>query len=216
MKKTLFILLSLFFINCGSQKEKKFNLDFESYSHRYLFPTDWMEWGDYSLQADTIIVHSGKFSGKIKSKKEVGSFGSIAYKIPANYKGKSIQLEGYMKIKNVENGFGGLLLRIDGNQTSLGFDNMESQNINGTKDWQKYSINLPYPEEAETIYVAGILTRTGEAWFDDYWMNYRKITIPDGKGGTKKIASLVDFVKYRHGELSLIVPKRHRDLKEEE
>ena len=62
----------------------------------------------------------------------------------------------------------------------------------------------------------GMFSKLGEAWFDDYWMNYRKITIPDGKGGTKKIASLVDFVKYRHGELSLIVPKRHRDLKEEE
>jgi len=127
-----------------------------------------MEWGDYSLEADTIIVHSGKFSGKIKSKKEEGLFGSIAYKIPANYKGKSIKLEGYMKIKNIENGFGGLLLRIDGNQTSLAFENMERQNINGTKDWQKYSITLPYPENAETIFIAGIMTGTGEAWFDDF------------------------------------------------
>ena len=115
MKQTILIILSLFCFNCASQTVKKFNLDFESYSERYLFPTDWMEWGDYSLEADTIIAHSGKFSGKIKSKKEGGSFGSIAYKIPANYEGKSIQLEGYMKIKNIENGFGGLLLRIDGN-----------------------------------------------------------------------------------------------------
>lgn len=45
--------------------------------------------------------------------------------------------------------------------------------------------------------------------FYDYWMNYKKITIPDGKGGTKKITSLKDFVKYRNGDASLIVPKHN-------
>lgn len=53
----------------------------------------------------------------------------------------------------------------------------------------------------------GMFSRLGEDWFDDYWMNYRKITIPDGKGGTKKISNLRDFVKYRYGDTSLIVPK---------
>ena len=32
--------------------------------------------------------------------------------------------------------------------------------------------------------------KLGEEWFDEYWMNYKKITISDGKGGTKKISSL--------------------------
>ena len=105
---------------------------------------------------------------KITSDKSGSSFGSIAYKIPANYDGKSIQLKGYMKIENVENGFAGLLLRIDGNGGSLAFDNMQSQNINGTKGWQEYTITLDYPEEAENIFIAGILVGKGEAWFDDF------------------------------------------------
>ncbi|MFI1744322.1 S41 family peptidase [Thalassobellus sediminis] len=168
MKQTILIILSIFCFSCSSQTEKKFNLDFETYNSTYKFPKDWFQWGDYNLSADTIYAHSGKFSGKIKSTKKGGSFGSIAYKIPANYKGKSLQLEGYMKIKNVENGFGGLLLRVDGNRKVLAFDNMKNQKINGTKDWQKYSITLSYPENAENIYVAGIITGTGEAWFDDF------------------------------------------------
>jgi hypothetical protein len=53
----------------------------------------------------------------------------------------------------------------------------------------------------------GVFSKLGEKWFDDYWMNYKKITIPDGKGGTKKISNLKDFVKYRKGDVSLIVPK---------
>jgi C-terminal processing protease CtpA/Prc len=73
-----------------------------------------------------------------------------------------------MKIRNVENGFAGLLLRVNGNENILAFDNMHDQNISGTEDWQKYSIKLDYPEDADNIFIAGILTGKGEAWFDDF------------------------------------------------
>jgi hypothetical protein len=55
----------------------------------------------------------------------------------------------------------------------------------------------------------GLFTKLGESWFDDYWMNYKKITIPDGKGDTKKISTLKEFVTYRNGDVSLIVEKRN-------
>ncbi|HOW74337.1 MAG TPA: EcoRV family type II restriction endonuclease [Candidatus Competibacteraceae bacterium] len=55
----------------------------------------------------------------------------------------------------------------------------------------------------------GIFSKLGENWFDDYWMNYKKIIIPDGKGGTKKISTLRGFVEYRNGDVSLIVEKRN-------
>ena len=57
-------------------------------------------------------------SGKITST-DNGNFGIMAYKIPTNYKGKKITLEGYMKIENVVDGFAGLLLRIDENGVFL-------------------------------------------------------------------------------------------------
>jgi len=59
----------------------------------------------------------------------------------------------------------------------------------------------------------GMFAKLGEKWFDDYWMNYRKITITDGKGGTRKISSLKDFVKYRKGDVALIVPKKNTKAK---
>jgi len=59
----------------------------------------------------------------------------------------------------------------------------------------------------------GMFSKLGEEWFDDYWMNYNKIIIADGKGGTKKITTLKDFVKYRNGDISLIVPKNNRLVK---
>ncbi|MEA1053623.1 type II restriction endonuclease, partial [Lamprobacter modestohalophilus] len=59
----------------------------------------------------------------------------------------------------------------------------------------------------------GMFSKLGEEWFDDYWMNYKKITIPDGMGGTKKIASLKDFVNYRKGDVSLVVSKHNSATK---
>jgi hypothetical protein len=56
----------------------------------------------------------------------------------------------------------------------------------------------------------GMFSRLGEAWFDDYWMNYGKITITAENGQTRKITGLGDFVKYRGGDVGLIVPKARR------
>lgn len=57
----------------------------------------------------------------------------------------------------------------------------------------------------------GMFSRLGESWFDDYWMNYNKITAFDEKGKTRKITSLKDFVEYRKGDPLLIVPKHNRE-----
>ena len=174
MKNLIAILiLTSFIIRGQAQSEQKFNLGFEKQPNIIELSDGWFKWGDYTLIIDT-LSKTGQKSGKITSTNN-GKFGSIAYKIPANYTGKSIVLEGYMKIKNVENGFAGLLLRVDGNNKPLVFDNMQNQNISGTKDWQKYTIKLDYPKDAENIYIAGILTGKGEAWFDDF------VLLIDGK-----------------------------------
>ena len=170
MNKILIALLTIISFNCQGQETEKFNLGFENQKEEKSFSDGWFKWGNYELAIDA-IAHSGKKSGKITSDATGSSFGSIAYKIPANYEGKKIKLEGFMKIKNVENGFAGLLLRVDGNGSSLAFDNMQSQNITGTRDWQKYNITLNYPEGAENIFIAGILSGKGEAWFDDFTLS---------------------------------------------
>ena len=55
----------------------------------------------------------------------------------------------------------------------------------------------------------GMFSKLGEKWFDDYWMNYRKITVTDSSGNTKKISSLREFVDYRKGDASLVVDKHN-------
>lgn len=172
--KQLLTFLAIIFLFHPSVAQEKFNLDFEKKSNARDLPDGWFKWGNYELCTDE-IAHSGKFSGKVSSSEYGESFGSIAYMIPARYKGTNIVLEGYIKTKDVHNGFAGLLLRVDGSNGSLAFDNMQQNGVKGTTDWEKYRILLSYPEAAEKIYVAGILVGSGEAWFDDF-----KLTI-DGQ-----------------------------------
>lgn len=164
MRQLLTFLLALALVPCFAQPSEKYNLGFETRNTEPL-SVGWFQWGTYSLSIDS-QSHSGNYSGKITSSQ--GSFGSIAYRIPANYTGKSITLRGYIKTKGVSDGHAGLLLRLDRNQESLAFDNMRNNPIKGTTDWQAYEITLPYPKEADAIYVAGILSGKGEAWFDDF------------------------------------------------
>ncbi|KAB5487526.1 MULTISPECIES: S41 family peptidase [Flagellimonas] len=166
MKLFTSVLILIISISCRGQVEEKFNLGFEDQETGNDLSDGWFQWGDHILTIDS-MAHTGARSGKITSTQN-GDFGSIAYKIPAKYQGKSITLEGYMKTKDVHDGFVGLLMRIDGNGSALEFDNMQKQNITGTNDWTKYTITLPYPKGAEYIYVAGILVGKGEAWFDDF------------------------------------------------
>lgn len=167
MNKILSALLAILSLYCQAQKVDKYNLGFENQKDERMLSDGWFKWGTYELKIDS-SAYSGKRSGKISSDQTGSSFGCIVYKIPASYKGKKIKLEGSLKIKDVENGFAGLLLRVDGNGTTLAFDNMRNQNLTGTKEWQKYTITLDYPKQAENIYIAGILSGKGEVWFDDF------------------------------------------------
>jgi hypothetical protein len=56
----------------------------------------------------------------------------------------------------------------------------------------------------------GMFKNLGEAWFDDYWMNYGKITVADDRGKSKAIRNLRDFLKYRGKDPKLAYPKAKR------
>jgi len=56
----------------------------------------------------------------------------------------------------------------------------------------------------------GTFSKLGEKWFDDYWMNYKKITLTDSNGKMKKISDIKDFIAYRGGDTSLIVNQNNK------
>jgi len=56
-----------------------------------------------------------------------------------------------------------------------------------------------------------MFSKLGGHRFDEYWMNYKKITAQDSKGSTKKISTLRAFVEYKNEDMSLAVEKRNRE-----
>jgi hypothetical protein len=53
----------------------------------------------------------------------------------------------------------------------------------------------------------GMFSKLGEMWFDDYWMNYKKIVVPETM---KTVSTLREFVEYKRGDLAMIVDKDNR------
>lgn len=52
----------------------------------------------------------------------------------------------------------------------------------------------------------GVFKNLGEEWFDDYWMNYGKITIKSKTGKQKKLTKLSEFLEFKGKDPSLANP----------
>ena len=55
----------------------------------------------------------------------------------------------------------------------------------------------------------GVFAQLGEKWFDEYWMNYSRAVIHKGKKA-EAITNLEDFLQFRGGDKSKIVPTRSK------
>jgi len=168
-----FALAGLTVLSCSQTNivTNELNLGFEKVSSGQKLPDKWFQWGaNYLLNIDTAIKHSGNNSVMIhpSENRTTGSFGCVAYSIPARYKGEEIALKAYLKLQDVSEGTIGLMLRIDGSSGTLQFENMMNRNIAGTSDWTLYSVKLPYPPDARIIYIGAILSGKGQLWVDDF------------------------------------------------
>ncbi|KYH04459.1 hypothetical protein A1704_17340 [Chryseobacterium cucumeris] len=189
--KNVFLIFTIFlFYSCKSQnKDIDYNLDFEIVSKNKSIPEGWFLWGNKNVKSDSITYKSGKKSISI-FENGIGEFGSIACKIENKYKGKEITLEGYIKTEKLEDGFAGLLIRVNKGENVLEFDNMQSQNISGTQDWKKYTVKVPLHDDADYIYIGAILQGNGKAWFDDLKVYIDGIEI--GKDSTIKTSAMIN------------------------
>ena len=187
MKKTSIIICVLVCCHASfAQSSNEFNFGFEKFMAVSHLPDSWMKWGSqaYQLKLDTVVRHGGRASMLIEpiGKRAPGDFGSAGYGIPAKYEAKEIEVQAYMKLENVSDGTIGLMVRVDGSSgVVLGFENMMSRNIQGTKDWELYSVKIPYPEYANKIYIGAILSGTGKLWVDDFTLLFDGKDISEAK-----------------------------------
>jgi len=184
------VLLS-YFTFCQTANKTDFNFGFEKINNKNDLPDSWFKWGmaEYILKVDSVEKNSGDVSMLIETieKKTDNSFGCIAASIPGEYEGYQVEVRAYMKLQNVVNGAIGLMLRIDGEEGMLKFDNMLQKNIQGSSDWKMYSVILPLPEDAKTIVIGALLSGTGKLWVDDFQVLIDQVDISKAKPKKKQI-----------------------------
>jgi pimeloyl-ACP methyl ester carboxylesterase len=173
---TAFALLffsQLFAQNAGGKSavDNGYNLDFERMAVGDVLPDLWSRFNEakgYKCEATTDVRHGGNQSLLIeRASDNADPFASVTNVIPAKYFAKEIEFKAWIKFQNVKD-FMGLLIRIDdANHQTIAFKTMANDKINGTKDWTQYSIKLRIPDDAQTIYVASILSGPGTMWTDD-------------------------------------------------
>ena len=174
MKKIILsfgFLLPAILTFCQAEVRTEFNFGFENRTNGNVLPDYWFEWGSgFKLQIDSTMKRSGAKSMLIEAagEKSKDNFGCVASGIPAVYEAKEIEVKATMKLNNITDGNIGLMLRIDGPSGILAFENLDSQNIQGTRDWTEYSVKLPYPDDATTIYIGAINSGKGQLWVDDF------------------------------------------------
>ena len=100
------ICLCLWGCNAFTQSKSnatEFNFGFEKRTSNEKLPDGWFQWGTggYLLTIDTVVAKSGKASVQIEAvgQKEANTFGCVAYSIPAQYKGKDMEVRASMKYK---------------------------------------------------------------------------------------------------------------------
>jgi len=143
-------------------KSQTYNFDVEKldvnnkpYQWILSFSPDMIE--SYPVVVDSTETHTGRYSLRLSKAKNTTSFGSCSIVIPSVYAGEEIVLRGFLKTKNVKNGYAGLWMRLDGKDKTLGFNNMSNRSIKGTNDWHEFSITLNFSEEVKNINVGACL-----------------------------------------------------------
>ena len=133
-------------------------------------PTNWIpntQHSDYIFSLDTIALDN--YCLTIKSPERRNSqFGSWSNTITDSFLGKRLTVSGYIKTKNVRQGYAGIWVRVDPN---VSFANMNKNGVVGDSEWQEYELSVPYDSVATQIVFGGMLIGEGEAWFDDFSIN---------------------------------------------
>lgn len=170
------ICLALFLLSsCHGQTGSPYNLSFEKLDKNAkpegLYAVSFnRQYNGYITTLDSSGAQQGKYAISIQkiAKNDPNNFGAFSYTIPAKFKGHKIRLTGYIKTENIDSGFAGLWLRIDGNGRILQFDNMASRGIKNTTDWTEYTVELPYDQQAASNIIFGaLLTGSGKMFVDN-------------------------------------------------
>jgi C-terminal processing protease CtpA/Prc len=188
----------------------KFNGNMEALNDKHM-PTGWdltfEGQNTYEVILDSVEKRQGRYSLLLTRGNTKATYGAIAFPIKTHLQGKKLTLIGSLKTENVNSGWAGLWIRVDGeNKHVLAFENMESKGIKGTTPWKEYMVEVPYDEgEAVKISTGALLVGNGKVWLDSVRLYMDEVPIDKAPLSTaSKYAALSDTAFSRSSGISAI------------
>ena len=124
---------------------------------------------DYKISLDQTVMHGGKPTHLLASKAENGEgFGTLMQMFKGKaYLGKRVRLSAWVKAEKVED-WSGVWMRVDGpNGKSTAFDNMQTNPIKGTLDWERYEVVLDMAPDSSALALGILLHGKGKVWMEE-------------------------------------------------
>jgi serine/threonine protein kinase len=133
------------------------------------FPQGWGGGPRETIFADNKVVHSGRWSARIdRTPDSPEKYSSVVHGIPIDFKGRRVELRGFLRTENVKGESAGLWLREDtASGEVLSSENMERQSLHGATVWTQYSVSLPLDPRAKRLAFGFLMEGTGKMWADD-------------------------------------------------
>jgi hypothetical protein len=135
--------------------------------------TQFSGWGKAGYNTDQYqtgflekLKDSGRQLGFIKSlNPSKRGFGTLMRTAGiAEFRGKRIRLTSNIKTVNAKSA--GAWFRVNGEKKTLAFDNMSDRRMVGTHDWERVSLVLDIPVDAESVSYGVMLEGDGKVWFE--------------------------------------------------
>lgn len=137
----------------------------------------------YETVLDIKVYHSGHQSALLSSKDNdatynENTFGTLMQSISAeSYNKKRVKFSAFIKTESADKC--GLWARIDDAKNDvMQFDNMMDRAINGTNEWNYYSVVLDVNESAASIHFGVLLLGEGKVWIDQFKLEEVDETVP--------------------------------------
>ncbi len=135
----------------------------------------------YDAGVDTSAPCEGLRSAFLRSHSETSTgYGTFMQAFGAHdFRGKRLRFSAAVRVKDVD-GWAGLWMRVEGSDPKqpLGFDNMQSRALAGTRGCRRYDVVLDVPPEATTIMAGLLLSGAGQAWLDGVRFEVVDRTVP--------------------------------------
>jgi erythromycin esterase len=137
-------------------------------------PVGWLVNGKgYEIAVDSIAAFAGRGSLRMRFVDSIGAVGGPSFAVVsrpfplATVIGRRLRLSGYVRTEDVQNGYAGLWMRVDGpGGRVILLDNMHARGPRGTTPWTRYEIDMPVDSGATAVYFGALHPGRGTAWFD--------------------------------------------------